>query len=86
MAGDLEDEFADALTAAVVRATRVPAGLAKADAAALRKATWRAVWPLAREASAEVVTPLMVRLSSLRERIEWLERQAQDAAGFGGGA
>ena len=85
MAGDIEDEFADALTAAVVKATRMPAGLAKSDAAALRKATWRAVWPVARAAATETVSPLMAKLANLTERAEFLEeQQRQRAAGNGG--
>ena len=86
MAGDIEAELADEITRAVIKATRMPAGLAKADAAALRKAHWRSVWPVAREVVGETVTPALAKLAHLAERVEWLEeRQAQGTARYGGG-
>jgi hypothetical protein len=75
VAGDLEDNLADALAMAVVRAVRARGGLAKADSAALRKQARGA----AREVMGETVTPVLMQQASLAERIEWLE------AVYGGG-
>jgi len=72
VAGDIEDGLADAIANEVVRCLRVPGGLRKADAAALRKSAREA----ARGVVAEMVTPLLVKLASIAERIEWLEEQS----------
>ena len=83
MAGDLEERLSDALADAVARAVRAQGGLRKADAPALRKQARGA----AREVMGETVTPVLVRLASLAERLEWLEQQqAERSAGYGGGA
>lgn len=80
VAGDVEDKLADAFADAIVKAVR-PGGLAKSDASALRKSARQA----AREVIGEKVTPALVKLASLTERVEWLEeRRARDAARWGG--
>lgn len=82
VAGDIEAALADAVADAWMTARR-PDGLAKAE----RRAERETVRKAAREVMAERVTPVLMRIASLTERVEWLEqRQAQDAAGFGGGA
>ena len=82
MAGDVEDRLADALAGVVVLAVRARGGLAKSGASALRKQARG----LAREVMGETVTPVLVRLASLAERLEWLEQQqAERSAGYGGG-
>jgi len=82
MAGDLEDRLAAGFAEAVVRAVQAQGGLRKADASALRKQARGA----AREVMGETVTPVLVRLASLAERIEWLEAQQRErAAAHGGG-
>lgn len=84
MAGDAEKRFAAAVADAVVKSARHPGGLAKSGKPrGLRKAARKA----GREIAGESLTPLLVRLASISERIEYLEeRRAQDAARFGGRA
>lgn len=81
MAGDLEARLSDAVAEAVVRSVRAQGGLRKADASALRKQARGA----AREVIGETVTPVLVRLASLGERVEWLEEQQRAAVCGGGG-
>lgn len=74
--------MADAVAEAQVRFARSQGALSKSGAAEFRKTAWQA----ARKLIGELVTPHLVELASLAERVEFLEQQqAERMAQYGGG-
>lgn len=71
MAGDLEDQLADALAETAVRFARSQGALSKSGAGEFRKSVRATV----REVVVDLVTPEMAKLANLADRIEFLEQQ-----------